>query len=142
MIETIGDLLQLLHRWPSAKRILIAHRGESTQLSTVTRQEGDVLVIESIHRHAEAQENPAKDDSANTTTTATDPDTIEAIEQCDRILTLCDEVDSDSNGIDFVTEIAEKVQSVRDWVEEKNHVTAKQLAALNGWERGVEKWAH
>lgn len=142
MIETISDLLKLLHRYPSSTRITIGHDCDDVaHLSgdVLNAAEGEiVLTLAPLPMEPPAkQEPPHANNKAGRVGAAAD-----AIDQCDRILTMCDEVDSDSRGADFVAEIAEKVQSVRDWVEEKNHVTEKQLSALNGWERGVEKWTN
>ncbi|MFO0919658.1 MAG: hypothetical protein U0872_15275 [Planctomycetaceae bacterium] len=140
MIETVGDLIQLLHRYKSSCRLRISHRGETTQLTPVTRQEGDDVVIETIHRHAEGSNK--KSSSEQSRSQSGKPDVEDAIDQCDRILTMCDELQDGDNetASDFASDIAEKVQSVRDWVEEHDHVTSKQQAALNGWEQGVSKW--
>lgn len=131
MIETIGDLLKLLHRYPSATRLEVGTdweltgsiSGEVLNVST----DGIILLIR-LGKELAKKEKPAvlSDEAAD------------AIDQCDHILTLCDDVPERAG--DFATEIMEKVQSVRDWVEEHDHVTPKQSAALDGWERGIAKW--
>lgn len=137
MIETVGDLLKLLHKWPSTKRLQISHRGETSQLSGITRQEGDELIFESIHKHKLPADKPGHESSDSDTADLPD-DAAEAVEQCDHILTLCDDVPERAEG--FAADIADKVSGVREWIVENKHVTPKQLSALEGWEAGISKW--
>lgn len=131
MIETVADLLKLLHRWKSHQKVFICHRGESVQLSAVTRADDGNLILETVKQDREPDKKKKNPQPAN-------PDVAEALEQCDHILTLCDEVEG--RGESFAADISEKVQGVRDWIETNDHVTEKQLSALQGWEAGVSKW--
>lgn len=134
MINTINDLLRLLHRYPSATRLTVGHNvDETAKLSGEIINGGVDEVILLLHSvptqavEAVADELDALSGPAG-----------EAVEQCDRIFTLCDEMPE--RGEDFATEVAEKTQSIRDWIVEHDHVTDKQLNALSNMESGLERW--
>lgn len=132
MINTISDLLKLLHRYPSAYKLRVGHSvGETAQLSGEIINAGVDELILILHSEptpdAEADELAGLSDAA-----------IEAVEQCDRILTLCDEMPE--RGEEMATSCQESTQSIRDWIIEHDHVTDKQLRALTNMESGLEKW--
>lgn len=129
MIVSVGDLLKALHSFGSKQVVQILHHGELIDITSVSgASDGTVLIMSSEASPVERDENTADlpDDAAN------------AVEQCDHILTLCDDVPERAEG--FAADIADKVQSVRDWIIENKHVTPKQLSALEGWEAGISKW--
>lgn len=65
-------------------------------------------------------------------------DVREALELCESILSMCDEVPE--GGEEFVCSIREKVESIQEFVDEKNRVSPAQLNALKNMESGVGRW--
>ena len=63
-----------------------------------------------------------------------------AIEQCERILEMCDEVPD--RGEEFADGVRERTQSIFEWIEENRHVTDAQITALENMESGVSRWIH
>lgn len=67
----------------------------------------------------------------------------DAISQCNAILALIeDEVPGWAwdKSSEFFEGIKERVVSMQEWIEQKEHVTAKMLDALDNMERGVRSW--
>jgi len=62
----------------------------------------------------------------------------EHLEQCDRILELCAQIDGD--GRDFSESVSEKVESMASWIEANERVTEKMGDALDRMEAGAQKW--
>jgi hypothetical protein len=62
----------------------------------------------------------------------------EAIEQCNEICELCEEVPE--RGEDFAISVYEKVKDIRDTIEKTNHVTDAQQQALDNMQAGVKAW--
>lgn len=60
------------------------------------------------------------------------------LEQCDRILELCAEIDG--AGRDFADDVSEKVESMATWIEANQMSTEKQDDALDSWEAACRKW--
>lgn len=65
-------------------------------------------------------------------------DAYDAVVFCDDILNMLYELPEKAN--DFAEEVKEKVESMKDWIEENDTVTDAQIVALNNIKRGVEKW--
>lgn len=61
-----------------------------------------------------------------------------AVEQCDDLLAAC--LDLPSRAEDFAFSVREKVESIRDWIVEHEHVTEAQLSALDNMNGGVDRW--
>lgn len=139
MIKTVGDLMKLLHRYPSTTRISVGNDCDDTAQLNGGALNGAadeiILLLAPLPDDSPSKELPRKKKSD---TADLPDDAAEAVEQCDHILTLCDEVPERAE--DFAADIAEKVSGVREWIVENKHVTDKQLNALNGWEAGISKW--
>jgi hypothetical protein len=43
-------------------------------------------------------------------------------------------------GEDFGSSVGEKAESIEEWIDEKDAVTAKQLTALENMLAGLERW--
>jgi DNA uptake protein ComE-like DNA-binding protein len=67
-----------------------------------------------------------------------DADWEDAIEQCDRILSDCDDVPE--AGDDFAYSVRENVEGIKATIEEKEYVTPDQQSALDNMESGVRRW--
>ncbi|NLX99047.1 MAG: hypothetical protein GXY83_23140 [Rhodopirellula sp.] len=66
------------------------------------------------------------------------PEVREALQQCVRILSLCEEVPE--RGEEFAGSVADGVREVAETIEEQNRVTADQQRALDNWEAGIAAW--
>lgn len=143
MIETIGDLLKLLHRYPSATRICVGNNCDDTaQLNGGVLNAGVdeiVLLIAPLPNDSPSQELP-RNKKKKTAASGMSSDAEDALDQCDHILELCDEVPE--KGEDFAESVREKVESIAAWIEENEHVTDAQKDSLNNMERGVSRWIH
>ena len=62
----------------------------------------------------------------------------ERLEQCDRILELCAQIDRD--GRDFAESVSEKVESIASWIGANERSTEKQDDALDNMEAAARKW--
>ena len=62
----------------------------------------------------------------------------DALEQCQAIEELID--DLPERAEDFADSVLEKIQSIASWIEEKEHVTEGQLAAIENMHAGVSRW--
>lgn len=62
----------------------------------------------------------------------------EALDFCDELLTDLDELPERAE--DFRDSVREKVESIRDWVEEHETITERQAEALRNIRAGVDKW--
>lgn len=67
-----------------------------------------------------------------------EPADLEELEQCDRILALCDDVPE--RGEEFAESVRGKVESIRDWIEEHGEATEAQQQALDNMEEAVGRW--
>lgn len=66
-----------------------------------------------------------------------DDDAMDAVDLCDEILELCEDV-PDRSG-DFATSVTEKVESIREWICEHDHVTEKQMASLENMKSHIQR---
>lgn len=64
----------------------------------------------------------------------------EAIELCDEIESLADEVPE--AGEDFATSVSERTAGIRETIEENNYATPGQLSALENMRDGLARWIH
>lgn len=67
----------------------------------------------------------------------------QASELCDEILRMIEEdIDEKARdrGIDFFDQVEEKVKNMQEWIDEKQHVTAKMISALESMKAGVANW--
>ena len=68
-----------------------------------------------------------------------DPEQVEeALELCDQILSDC--VDIPEGGENYASSVEQTVSDIRAWIDENQHVTKKQLKALNNMAEGLSKW--
>jgi hypothetical protein len=141
MIETVGDLIKLLHRYPSATRISVGNDCDDTaQLNGgVLNVAVDeiVLLIAPLPDDSPSRELPRKK-KKKASAAGMPSEAEEALNQCDHILELCDEVPE--KGEDFAESVREKVESIAEWIRENEHVTDAQKDSLNNMERGVSRW--
>lgn len=136
MIETVGDLIKLLHRYPSATRVCVGNDCDDT-----AQLNGGVLnagVDEIVLLIAPLEEKPQEKKRGHVTKTMMSEMAKEALDQCDHILELCDEVPT--KGEDFAESVREKVESIAEWIRENEHVTDAQKESLDNMERGVSRW--
>lgn len=76
-------------------------------------------------------------DSSNCRTVH-DSDADAALEQCERILSGCDEIPE--RGSDFAEGVRERTESIQSWIEDNGEVTPAQQTALDNMEYGVSRW--
>ena len=62
----------------------------------------------------------------------------EALELCEEIEDLLG--DLPERAEDFAQSVGEKVDSMREWIEENEHVTEKMVDALENMKEGSERW--
>lgn len=62
----------------------------------------------------------------------------EAVEQCERIISLCEEVPE--RGEEFALSVMDSVREVMETIQATRHVTERQKEALDNWEGGVRVW--
>jgi hypothetical protein len=67
-----------------------------------------------------------------------DTDWEEALELCKELL--AELADLPERAEDFVASVEEKVLSIMGWIEENEHVTPKQIKALENMLAGTTKW--
>jgi hypothetical protein len=60
------------------------------------------------------------------------------VDQCNRILEMCSEIDGD--GRDFAESVSSKVESICAFIERNQYSTEKQDDALDNREKGCSKW--
>lgn len=58
-------------------------------------------------------------------------DATDLIEQCDEI---------PEAGQEFATSVVERLEGMAEWAEENDHVTERMLNAIEGYERGINRW--
>lgn len=61
-----------------------------------------------------------------------------AIEQCNRILGMCEEMPD--AGYDFAQSVHEKTEDIATWIETHKSVTGKMQEALDNMESGLSNW--
>lgn len=132
---TVGELLKFLHRFPSTTTVEVssslmdARHGGPVRLDLSGNEyQGRILLV------YEPPGKGAGKDGSDESKAIVD----EALDQCDRIADLCEQVPE--RGEDFASSVLEKVESIRDWIEENDHVTEKQLKSLENMEAGVLRW--
>ena len=67
----------------------------------------------------------------------------DALNQCETITELIDNEIPEwawDKSPEFFEGICERVGSISEWVEEKEHITQKMADSLDNMERGVRKW--
>ncbi len=62
----------------------------------------------------------------------------EAIEEIDKVLELCEELPERAET--FREGVEEKLNGMRDWIEENKHCTDPQATAIENIGDGVRKW--
>lgn len=62
----------------------------------------------------------------------------EAVELCNDILTLCD--DLPERAAEFGESITNKVLEMKEWISVRQHVTGNMIDSLENMKSGVEKW--
>lgn len=133
---TVAELLKLITRYPSTANIVVGRDPEHTgELSGEVVHSGDNLVLllkPSVASDEIAEESVTFDDG--TALLAAE----EAIEQCDNILELIEELPDRAE--DFGDSIRTKVESMREWIVEHDHVTEAQQQSLDNMENGVLRW--
>lgn len=130
---TISELLKLITRYPASSRIVVGHNCDDTvELSgEVLHNDGDELILLLAPAPpAEASEEFADGDDLL--------QADKAIEQCENILELLD--DLPERAEDFADSVREKVESIKGWIEENDHVTDGQINALDNMEGAVLRW--
>ncbi len=65
-------------------------------------------------------------------------DVQEALDQCERIDEMCDEMPD--AGFDFADSVRERVSSIAKTIEKRDRVTNGQFAALCNMEAGIGNW--
>ena len=60
----------------------------------------------------------------------------EGIEKADDVLSLLEEIPESK----FSENVKEKTENIRAWISEHEHVTSKQITALDNMREGVDKW--
>jgi hypothetical protein len=66
------------------------------------------------------------------------PDVLDIFKQCNRILYMCDQVPE--RGEDFAGSVRERVESIKEYVEEHDSISPGQQQALDSMEDGVARW--
>ena len=69
----------------------------------------------------------------------------EAIEDLDKTLELIAEIENEHErtwewGEDFLSDVRDHMNEVRETIAHAEHVTPKQANAIAGWGQGVRKW--
>jgi len=67
-----------------------------------------------------------------------EPEWKQAIRQCKEILDSLGELPDEAES--FADSVRDKVTSIREWIRENEHVTPKQIEALDNMESGVGRW--
>ena len=62
----------------------------------------------------------------------------EFLVEAQEVLDLLDEIKG--AGTDYANSVSSQLEGVMEWVEEHEHVTERQEAALANWREGAEKW--
>jgi len=62
----------------------------------------------------------------------------EALKLCDLILSRIE--DLPERAFEFGASVEERVTSMRQWIDEKKHVTPKMKASLDNTYAGIKKW--
>lgn len=131
---TVTDLLKLITRYPSTANLVVGHGPDETgELSGEVLHSGDdlILLLKSVASADEASDVEFDDGSE---LLAAD----EAIEQCDNILELIDELPERAE--DFGMSVGEKVASIKTWIEQNDHVTDAQKQSLDNMQGAVLRW--
>lgn len=131
---TVAELLKLITRYPSTANLVVGRDPDHTgELSGEVVHSGDNLIL--LLRPAPPSEEEADEefDDGSELLAAE-----EAIEQCDNILELIEELPDRAE--DFGDSIRTKVESMREWIVEHDHVTEAQQQSLDNMENGVLRW--
>lgn len=71
-------------------------------------------------------------------------DADEALELCQEVLELIEEIDFKKAGNpdwdDFSEGVKETAENMQSWIEENDHCTGPQSDALHNMKRGVSRW--
>ena len=62
----------------------------------------------------------------------------DAIVLCDEILELIEELPDDAE--DFGMQVGERVDDIKEWIEDNERCTDPQATALENMKAGVERW--
>lgn len=81
---------------------------------------------------------PQRDKSADDTEHELRTEWESRLEQCQELLDMLD--DLPDRAADFAESVREKTQSIAEWIEENEHVTAAQCEALDNMQSGAERW--
>lgn len=66
----------------------------------------------------------------------------EALDLCEEILDLLDDLPTTDAAIEFGESVKERVTSIQTWIEDNEFVTPKQVEVLENTKSGVAKWIH
>lgn len=64
----------------------------------------------------------------------------EAIQQCENIIDLCDEVGCIGAAEDFAASVQEQARDMLESFRREHRVTPRQLETLDNWESGLNRW--
>lgn len=100
----------------------------------------DGIIADHLKRFASPEKPPShfSMDTAASEPEPQDTDWEDAIEQCNRIMEMCNEVPE--RGEDFAYSVQQKVQEISETIEESERVTEAQQIALDNMESGVSRW--
>lgn len=138
---TVTDLLKLITRYPSSANLVVGHNPDETgELSGEVIHSGDDLILllkplpvaDKSRQPAAATADEEFDDGSELL--AAD----EAVEQCDNILELIEELPERAE--EFGDSVREKVESMKAWIVEHDHVTEAQQQSLTNMESAVLRW--
>lgn len=62
----------------------------------------------------------------------------DALEQCNRIAELCDDIPE--RGEEFADSVREKAENYASWIRKNKEVTRRMQEALDNMEAGVNRW--
>lgn len=131
MIVKLEQLIKSLQLFGQGCEVCVLHEGEVIEIKTVSGASDGAVVL-----MTDRAANP-DDDSEEDSEDDLSDEVVEALDQCERIFALCE--DAPEWAEQFAMDVSEKVESVREWIEQNKHVTQKQLKALDGWENGISK---
>lgn len=64
----------------------------------------------------------------------------DAVKLCDEILASLADLPDSETAQNFSESVESKVTDMKQWIEENETVTEKQMSALENMNRGVQKW--
>ena len=73
-------------------------------------------------------------------TQASESSVEEALELCDEILEMTEELADNERAEEFAASVTEKVTSMKKWIEDNKRVTDKMTTSLGNMKAGCEKW--